>query len=454
LSNDNRATAAIVLAAGKGTRMRSRLPKVMHRVAGLPLIGHVMTGLAPLGCAREVVVVAPDMPELTDAVRPRPTAVQADQLGTGHAVAAALPALGDHRGDVLVLYGDTPFIRTDTLRRMIERRRAADDPAVVVLGFRPTSPAEYGRLFVSPDGTLERIVEFRDANEAECAIGLCNSGVMAIDGARLHGLIDRLDNRNAKGEFYLTDIVGLARADGGVCAVIEATEEELLGVNSRADLAVAEAIVQTRLRAAAMANGATLVDPSSVYFSWDTRIGSDVVIGPHVVFGPGCSVAEGVEIGPFCHIEGATIETGCRIGPFARLRAGAQIGRGARIGNFVEVKNSDLADGAKVNHLAYVGDASVGAHANIGAGTITANYDGFDKHRTVIGADALIGSNTVLVAPVEIGAGAIVGAGSVITSNVPADALALARGRESIREGWAKTFRALRIGTKKKLGKG
>jgi bifunctional UDP-N-acetylglucosamine pyrophosphorylase/glucosamine-1-phosphate N-acetyltransferase len=442
-----------MLAAGKGMRMRSRLPKVMHKVAGLPLIGHVLAGLAPLGCAREIIVVAPDMPELADAVAPRTVAIQAEQLGTGHAVAAAIPALGDHEGDVLVLYGDTPFIRTGTLRRMVERRRAADDPAVVVLGFEPAEPAEYGRLVLAADGSLERIVEFRDAGEAERAIRLCNSGVMAIDGRKIRALIDRLDNRNAKGEFYLTDIVGLARTDGDTCAVIVADEEELLGINSRADLAVAEAIAQTRLRAAAMAAGATLVDPTSVFFSWDTRLGQDVTIGPNVVLGPGVEVHDTVDIGPFCHIEGSVIEAGCRIGPFARLRGGTRVGRGARIGNFVETKNSRFGEGAKANHLAYLGDARIGGGANIGAGTITANYDGFSKHETVVGEGAQIGSNSVLVAPVEVGPGAIVGAGSVITRSVPGDALAIARAREVVKDGWARLFRAARGKSKQKTRK-
>jgi bifunctional UDP-N-acetylglucosamine pyrophosphorylase/glucosamine-1-phosphate N-acetyltransferase len=422
--------------------MRSRLPKVMHRVAGLPLIGHVLDGLAPLGCRVEIVVVAPDMPEIAAAVAPRPTAIQTERRGTGHAVGSALPLLGDTAGDVLVLYGDTPFIRSETLRGMLERRRASDNPAVVVLGFRPENPAEYGRLVVDGDGRLERIVEFRDANATERSIGLCNSGVMAIDGTKLRSLIDRLDDRNARKEFYLTDIVAIARKDNAACAVVEAREDELLGINSRADLAVAEVVMQTRLRAAAMANGATLIDPSSVFFAWDTRIGQDVVIGPNVVFGPGVSVADGVSIGAFCHIEGATIESGCSIGPFARLRPGTKIGRKARIGNFVEVKNSAFGDGAKANHLAYVGDTDVGAKANIGAGTITANYDGFDKHRTRIGDAASIGSNSVLVAPVEIGPGAVIGAGSVVTKNVPADALVVARGEETVKDGWATEFRA------------
>jgi bifunctional UDP-N-acetylglucosamine pyrophosphorylase / glucosamine-1-phosphate N-acetyltransferase len=440
-TDDDNRPVAIVLAAGKGTRMRSNLPKVMHRVAGRPLIGHVLDGLAPLGCRSEIVVVAPDMPEVNAFVAPRPTAIQADQRGTGHAVAAALPALDETPGDMLVLYGDTPFIRTDTLRRMLERRHAKDDPAVVVLGFRPDNPAEYGRLVLDAGGRLERIVEYRDASETARAIGLCNSGVMAIDGRRLRSLIGRLDDSNAKGEFYLTDIVALARGDGASCAVVEAAEDELLGINSRADLAVAEATMQTRLRAAAMANGATLIDPASVFFAFDTRLGQDVVIGPHVVFGPGVSVADGVSIGAFSHIEGATIESGCTIGPFARLRAGAHIGRDAKIGNFVEVKNSRFGRGAKAMHLSYVGDAEIGGKSNIGAGTITANYDGFDKSRTVVGEGASIGSNTVLVAPVEIGAGAIVGAGSVITKNVPDDALVVARGSETVKGGWAREFR-------------
>ncbi|MDZ4737657.1 MAG: bifunctional UDP-N-acetylglucosamine diphosphorylase/glucosamine-1-phosphate N-acetyltransferase GlmU [Rhodospirillaceae bacterium] len=439
---DENRPAAVLLAAGRGTRMRSRLPKVMHRVAGLPLIGHVLSGLAPLGCRSEIVVVAPDMPEVAAAVAPRPTAIQPEQRGTGHAVAAALTSLEGQTGDVLVLYGDTPFIRTETLRRMLERRRASDNPAVVVLGFRPESPAEYGRLIVDGAGRLERIVEFRDASAMERTIGLCNSGVMAIDGSKLRSLIDRLDDHNAKKEFYLTDIVAIARKDNAACAVVEAAEDELLGINSRADLAVAEAVMQTRLRAAAMANGATLIDPASVFFAWDTIIGQDVVIGPNVVFGPGVSVADGVSIGAFCHIEGAAIESGCSIGPFARLRTGSKIGRDAKVGNFVEVKNSRFGEGAKANHLSYVGDTDVGAKANIGAGTITANYDGFDKHQTRIGDGASIGSNVVLRAPVEIGAGAIVAAGSVVTRNVPADALVVARGEETIKDGWATEFRA------------
>lgn len=441
--------AAIVLAAGMGTRMRSRLPKVLHRVAGQTLIGHVLDGLAPLACKPEIVVVASDMADVVAAVAPRPTAIQVQQHGTGDAVRSALPQLDGHRGEVLVLYGDTPFIRTETLRRMLERRRAPDTPAVVVLGFRPAAPAEYGRLVLASDGSLDHIVEFRDASETERAIGLCNSGVMAIDGARIASLVERLDNRNAKNEFYLTDIVALARRDGATCAVIEAEEEELLGINSRADLAVAEAVMQTRLRAAAMANGATLTDPGSVFFASDTRLGQDVTIGPNVVFGPGVSVADNVEIGPFCHIEGAIIEPGARIGPFARIRPGSHIGRGARIGNFVEVKNSRLAEGAKANHLAYIGDSRVGTHANVGAGTITANYDGFEKHETTIGDGAQIGSNSVLVAPVEIGPGAIVGAGSVVTQSVPGDALVVARGREVVKTGWAGMFRALKGGNRK-----
>ncbi len=448
--------AAIILAAGKGTRMQSSLPKVMHRLAGRPMIGHVLGNLAPLGCAPVVVVVAPGMDEVAKAVAPHPTAIQADQLGTGHAVLAARAALAGFAGDVLVLFGDAPFISSETIGRLLARRREADDPAVVVLGMRLADPAEYGRLVAGPGGTLDAIVEYRDADAARRRINLCNSGVMAIDGRRLFGLLDRVDNRNAKGEYYLTDIVAVARRGGAVCAVIEGPTAELIGVNSRADLAAAETLLQERLRARAMAGGATLIDPSSVFFGADTVTGRDVVIGPNVVFGPGVEIGDGAEIHAFCHIEGARIESGALVGPFARLRPGTVIGPGAHLGNFVEAKNAVLGAGAKANHLTYLGDATVGAGANIGAGTITANYDGFDKHRTEIGAAASIGSNSVLVAPVTVGEGAIVGAGSIVTENVAPDALVIARGRQLEKAGWAAKFRemkrALRAGKPAKTG--
>jgi len=436
-----RPIAAVVLAAGKGTRMKTALPKVLHRLAGRPMIDYVIDHLKPLHCGRIVVVVAPGMEKIAAAVAPNPTAIQAEPLGTAHAVLAARAALQDFAGDVLVVFGDCPFISGDTIGRLVARRRAADDPAVVVLGMRPEDPAEYGRLVLGMDGTLEAIVEYRDATAEQRTITLCNSGVMAIDGKRLFGLLDRVGNANAKGEYYLTDIVGIARADGGICAVIEAPASELLGINSRAELAAAEAILQDRLRLQAMDGGATLVDPRTVFFSADTKLGRDVVIGPNVVFGPGVEVGDAAEIKAFCHIEGARIAAHAVIGPFARLRPGTVVGERARIGNFVETKNAALGAGAKANHLTYLGDAVIGGGANIGAGTITANYDGFNKHKTDIGAGASIGSNSVLVAPVSVGRGAIVGAGSVVTQNVPPDALALARGRQVEKPGWAAKFR-------------
>lgn len=442
-------TAAIILAAGKGTRMKSALPKVMHQIASRSMIGHVLANLAPLGSQPNVVVVAPGMDQVAAEVAPLPIAIQADQLGTGHAVGCARQALGgstgaSFTGTVLVLYGDSPFITTATLANLVARRAAPDNPAVVVLGMRPADPAKYGRLVQNSSGGLERIVEWKDATEAERAINLCNSGVMAIDGQVLWSLIDRVDNKNAKGEYYLTDIVELARHDGRLCAVVEAPEAELMGVNSRAELAMAERLFQDQRRALAMEEGATLIDPSSVFFAADTRLGRDVVVGPNVFFGPGVSVADDVEIRAFSHIEGAKIASGAVIGPFARLRPGAEIGADAHVGNFVEVKNSILGQGAKANHLSYLGDADIGPKSNIGAGTITCNYDGYVKARTQIGAGAFIGSNSALVAPVKVGDGAIVGAGSVITRDVEADAIAVSRAEQVSRAGRARDFRAQR----------
>ena len=447
-------TAAIVLAAGLGTRMESRLPKVLHPLAGRPMIGHLMETLAGMDLERIVVVVGDDMEAVAEAVAPHPTVVQKERLGTGHAVRTACEAVDGFDGTVLVLYADAPLISVETLTRMIEARRRAPRPAVVVLGFRPSDPGPYGRLIVGADGTLQAIVEAGDATPGQGAIALCNAGVMAIDGRPLPGLLARIGTDNAKGEVYLTDIVAMARGDGLTCAVVEGDEAELIGVNSRADLARAEAVVQQRLRAAAMAGGATLADPETVYFSHDTRLGRDVTVGPHVVFGPGVAVGDDVEIRAFCHIEGARIATGARIGPFARLRPGADIAAEAHIGNFVEIKNATVETGAKINHLAYVGDSRVGAKANVGAGTITCNYDGFAKHHTDIGAGAFIGSNTALVAPVTVGDGAIIGAGSVITGDVAADALALTRADQEELKGWAKRFRGRRSGRKAAPAKG
>jgi bifunctional UDP-N-acetylglucosamine pyrophosphorylase / glucosamine-1-phosphate N-acetyltransferase len=434
--------AAIVLAAGKGTRMKSNLPKLMHRIAGRTLIGHVLHCLAPLDLARVVAVIAPGMDDVAKEVAPHGVAFQAEQLGTGHAVGSARQALADFAGDILVVYGDTPFVATATLQRMFERRRAADNPAIVVLGMRPVDPTGYGRLVLNTDGTLDRIVEHRDANDAERSIGLANSGVMAIDGSVVWSLIDRLGNKNAKREFYLTDIVGFARKDGRRCAVVEAPVEELLGVNSRSELAAAEALFQTRRRLAAMENGATLTDPASVFFAADTRLGRDVVIGPNVQFGLGVEIADDVEIRAFCHIEGARIESGAMVGPFARIRPRSTIGAGAHVGNFIELKGTEIGAGAKANHVSYLGDTTIGPKANIGAGTIVCNYDGFNKTRTVVGAGAFVGSDSVLVAPVTIGEGAYVAAGSVITHDVPPDALAIAREQQVDKPGWASNFRA------------
>lgn len=434
-----RKTAAVILAAGKGTRMKSRKPKVMHALAGRPMIQHLLASVRAAKLDRAVIVVGPEMESVAEAVSPVPAAVQKDRLGTGHAVLCAKDALKGFAGDVLVLYGDTPLLTPETLRRVMAARRKG--AAVVVLGFEPADPGAYGRLVLGAKGGLDAIVEFKDATPEQRAIGLCNSGVMAADAALLFGLLSKVRNDNAKGEYYLTDVVALARKKGLPCAVVRAPEEELLGVNSRGEQAVAEAVIQTRLRARAMENGATLIDPSSVFFSVDTKLGQDVTVGPNVIFGPGVTVADNVEIRAFCHIEGAKIGKGAIVGPFARLRPGAVLGEEAHIGNFVEVKATVVEAGAKANHLTYLGDARVGAGANVGAGTITCNYDGFLKSHTDIGKGAFIGSNSALVAPVKIGDGAIVGAGSVITKDVPANALAAARGDMRVIPGWAKPYR-------------
>ncbi len=448
--------AVVILAAGQGTRMKSNLPKVLHRLAGRPLVEYALAAADTLSPALVTVVVGPGMEELAASVAPHPVAVQAEQRGTADAVRTARDALAGfaESGDatILVLYADTPLIRGATLRRMIEARQAGAQ--IVVLGFRPGDPGAYGRLVMGDGGALEAIVEFREADEDQRAIGLCNSGVMAVAADRLFGLLDRVGDDNEKGEFYLTDIVGLARSDGLACAVVEGDADEVLGINDRADLARAEAVWQRARREAAMADGVTLTDPDSVWFSHDTIVGRDVAIGPSVIFGPGVTIADNVEIKAFCHIEGAEIGQGAIIGPFARLRPGAQIGDGAHVGNYVEIKNAVLGEGAKANHLAYIGDSDVGAGTNVGAGTITCNYDGFLKHRTVIGANVFIGSNSALVAPVKIGDGAIIAAGSTITGDVPKDTLAIARGRQIDKPGAAKAYRARKRKEKNQRGKG
>ena len=385
----NSPIAAVILAAGMGTRMKSGLPKVMHPVAGRPMIEHVLETVGRLGAERVAVVIGPDMEDLAKAVHPHPAVVQSARNGTGDAVKAARGPLAGFSGTVLILYGDTPLMTEATLRRMLAARAADPAPTVVVLGFRPADPALYGRLVTRSDGMLDAIVEARDATPEQLEIGLCNSGVMAVDGAALFALLDKVDNKNAKQEYYLTDIDAVAREGGGRCVVVDGDADELLGIDSRADLAMAEAIAQRRLREQAMAGGVTMLDPNTVWLSYDTKLGRDVVIEPNVFFGPGVTVADGVVVKAFSHLEKAKIGPNAAVGPFARLRPGSDIGANVRVGNFVEVKNSVLEDGAKAGHLSYIGDAHIGAKANIGAGTITCNYDGFDKYKTEIGAGRL-----------------------------------------------------------------
>jgi bifunctional UDP-N-acetylglucosamine pyrophosphorylase/glucosamine-1-phosphate N-acetyltransferase len=446
------AAAAIILAAGKGTRMKSRLPKVLHPLAGRPMVLHVLDAARRAKFARAVVVIGPGMEAVAKAVAPAETAIQSEQLGTGHAVLQAKAALKGFSGHAVVLFGDTPLLSPASIRRTCQA--LARGAAVAVLGFEPKDPAAYGRLVLAKDGALERIVEFKDASPAERAIRLCNSGVLAADARLLFDLLSKVKNANAKGEYYLTDVVALARARGLRCAVARADEAELMGVNSRVELAQAEAVIQARLRRAAMESGVSMADPASVHLSWDTALGRDVTLGPHVVFGPGVRVADDVEIRAYCHLEGARIASGAVIGPFARLRPGAVVSKGAHVGNFVEMKQAILGPGAKANHLTYLGDASVGAGANVGAGTITCNYDGYLKSRTEIGAGAFIGSNTALVAPVKIGRGAIVGAGSVISKDVPADALAVERAEQRMVKGYARAYRARKAAEKARNKKG
>jgi len=436
-----RPTAAIVLAAGMGTRMKSARPKVMHAVGGRPLVNHVLATLKELNVERVVVVIGPGMDDVAKAVAPHPTVVQADRLGTGHAVLQAKDALKDFAGDIIIAYGDTPFVSTEAYMRLQTARTEAHGPQIIAMGFLPEDATGYGRLLIGPKG-LERIVEEKDATPEERRVRVCNSGIFAVDAATLWDMLAKVDQNNAKNEFYLTDIVKHARAAGILCGVVHGEEDELLGINSRSDLASAEALFQNNMRRRAMNNGATLIDPNTVYFAADTVIGQDVEIGPHVFFGPGVTVANNVIIKGYCHIEGAEIQHGATVGPFARLRPGAVIGPDAHIGNFVEVKNATIEKGAKVNHLTYIGDARVGAGANVGAGVITANYDGYNKSFTDIGAGASIGSNSVLVAPVTLGDGAMTGAGAVVRKDVPADALVVNDGGQKIVSGFAAKYRA------------
>ena len=420
--------------------MRSALPKVLHPVAGLPMLGHVIRAAGELGAEQTVVVVGPEMDDVAKFVAPHPTVVQTKQQGTADAVRMAEARLGKFNGDVLILYGDTPLVDADALRTLRDagREGGAD---IVVAAFKPQDPGAYGRVVVDAAGAVTAIVEALDATPEQKDIRLCNGGMMLLTSPKMWDLLARIKNDNAKKEFYLTDIVKLAHADGLKTAFAEISEDAVLGVNDRVELAVAEGIYQRKIRERVMRAGASLPDPDSVYFSHDTVIGQDVTIGQHVVFAPGVVVEDKAQIKPFCHLEGVRVGAGAIVGPFARLRPGTKLGNGAHIGNFVELKNATVGAGSKINHLTYIGDAEIGSAANIGAGTITCNYDGFKKHLTVIGDGAFIGSNTALVAPVEIGKGAFVGAGSVITENVPPDTLAVARGRQVNLDNWAQRFR-------------
>ena len=438
---DNRQRAAIILAAGKSTRMKSAKSKVLHEVGGLPMLAWVAKLARDAGAHRIVAVVG----EINADVRASAEAlgleiaVQEPQLGTGHAVQCAQACLADFEGDIVVLYADTPLIKCATLKRVFDRLDAGC--GVSVMGFETATPAAYGRL-IEVGGNLEKIVEAKDASPEELAVTLCNSGVMAAPANNMFKALDAVDNKNASGEYYLTDIVEIIKKSGETAKAVRADEGEVLGVNSRADLAKAEGFFQDQQRQHFMDMGVTLKDPGSIWFSWDTQIERDAVIGPHVVFGPGAYVGEGAVIHPFCHIEGATIGKDAQIGPFARLRPGAHMGEKSKAGNFVEIKKSIIGKGSKINHLSYIGDADVGEGVNVGAGTITCNYDGYAKHKTIIGDGAFIGTNSSLVAPITIGSGAYLGSGGVITEDVPDDALALGRAKQANKEGWAKRYRA------------
>lgn len=435
--------AVVILAAGQGTRMRSDTHKVLHPIAGKALLMHLLDSVDRLGAEKRVVVVGKGRDQVEKALKDRDVSIahQAEQNGTAHAVQQAKDALAGYEGAVLILYGDTPFVEPETLKRMLDRLDGSGGPGVVVLASTPDDPLKYGRIILGEGDHIAKMVEYKDATEEERTVRLCNSGMMALRVKDLFRWLDQVGNDNAAGEYYLPDVVNIAAAEGRDAVVIEGDPYETAGVNSRAELAHLEFDWQRRRREQALQDGATLIDPESVWFAADTKLGRDVTVEPHVVFGLGVEVADGATIKAFSHIEGAIISTKAVIGPFARLRPGAKIGEKAKVGNFVEVKKAVLGPGAKANHLSYIGDADVGADANIGAGTITCNYDGFGKYNTVIGQGAFIGSNTALVAPVTIGPGAIVGAGSVITKDVAPDSLAVERSEQRGIAGWAKRFR-------------
>ncbi|HUM09117.1 MAG TPA: bifunctional UDP-N-acetylglucosamine diphosphorylase/glucosamine-1-phosphate N-acetyltransferase GlmU [Acidocella sp.] len=418
-------STAVIIAAGLGTRMKSALPKAAHKIAGREMLAHLLRAAEQV-FERIIVVIGPDMSALEKIAAPHEVVVQHERLGTAHATRQAEQAFGE--GPVAVFYADNPLVSVETMHALLARLNQSD-AGLVLLGMTPPDPGKYGRL-VLEDGYVARIVEYADANETERAIRLCNAGGMIARGTDMRDWLAEVRNENAKGEYYLTDIVAIARGQGVNVAAWDAPYEECMGVNSRAELAQAEAVFQSRAREAAMAAGVGMQAPETVFLAADTKLGEDVFIGPNVVFGPGVTVEPGAEIKAFSHLEGCVVRSGAIIGPYARLRPGADVGEGAHVGNFVELKAATLGKGAKANHLTYIGDAEIGAGSNIGAGTITCNYDGKNKHRTVIGEKAFIGSNTALVAPVRVGNGALVGAGSVITGDVPDGAMAIARGRQ------------------------
>ncbi|MCB8881972.1 bifunctional UDP-N-acetylglucosamine diphosphorylase/glucosamine-1-phosphate N-acetyltransferase GlmU [Acidisoma cellulosilytica] len=437
-------TTAVILAAGLGTRMKSSLPKCLHAIAGRPMLAHLLAASGQV-FDKMVVVTGPEMEAVARAAAPHPTVVQQDRLGTAHAALQAVPYFGE--GDVAILYADNPLITPETLARL---KAARAGNGLALLAMRPPAPGKYGRVITDDKGDVIRIVEWADANDAERAVGLCNAGVFCASGPDLARWLAAVRSDNAKGEYYLTDVVALAVAEGRRVVAVEADHTELRGVNSRSELAEAEATVQARLRLAAMDAGVTLTAPDTVFFAFDTVIEADVIVGPHVVFGPGVTIKTGTEILAFSHLEGCVVGEGSRIGPYARLRPGTVVGQHAHVGNFVELKATTLGDGAKANHLAYIGDASVGGGSNIGAGTITCNYDGNLKHRTTIGEGSFVGSNSTLVAPLTLGPGSFIAAGSTITKDVEADALAFGRAKQAERRGGGALIRS--TWTKKKTG--
>ncbi len=438
--------ACVILAAGKGTRMKSDKPKVMHEIAGLPMIKWLISTVETLEPEKIIIVTSDEMQEVKQAARLHEISIQYEADGTGGAVKAALPHLKDFNGNVLILMGDAPLISVETLEDLISVKEFDTKSALSVLGIEMENPSGYGRLIADDDGNLDRIVEHKDANEEELECNICNTGAFCVDGSKLEKWLEKLEKNNAQGEYYLTDIVKIAKEDGyytQICIIDD--ETEVMGVNNKADLARLEYYVQTLLRESAMVAGVRMIDPETVYFSYDTMLGQDVTVEPNVFFGEGVTIADNVTIKAFSHLEGVNINTGAVIGPFARLRPETEIGEGAKIGNFVEVKNAKIGDGAKTSHLSYIGDASIGDNSNIGAGTITCNYNGFEKSKTIIGKNVFVGSNSTLIAPITVENESYIAAGSVINKNVPDNSLAIARCKQIIHSEWAKKFRNKKI---------